>query len=119
MQTIEKRQREENGKRRTPTENESKAKSLMRRKHLINLVEAMTEREISKSMQRMRPQQKAASLMLRKHLINLAKDAKEKGSMRVGINSLVISWLGTGVARALRMNASEPMVGWSSSVPSI
>jgi hypothetical protein len=24
----------------------------------------------------------------------------------------VISWLGTGVARVLRMNASEPMVGW-------
>ena len=25
-------------------------------------------------------------------------------------NSLVISWLGTGVARVLRMNASGPMV---------
>jgi hypothetical protein len=34
--------------------------------------------------------------MLRKHLINLAEDVKEKGSMRIGINSLVISWLGMG-----------------------
>jgi hypothetical protein len=59
----------------------------------------------------MGPEQKAASLMLRKHLINLVKDVKEKGSLRNGINSLVISWLGTGVARALRTNASEPMVG--------
>ena len=35
----------------------------------------------------------------------------EKVSLRDGVNSLVISWLGTGVARVLRMNASEPMVG--------
>jgi hypothetical protein len=34
--------------------------------------------------------------MLRKYLINLAGDVKEKGSLRIGINSLVISWLGTG-----------------------
>jgi hypothetical protein len=100
-----------------PAENEQKATSLMQRKHLINLVEAMTEREISESMQRMGPEQKVASLMLRKHLINLAEDAKEKGSMRIGINSLVISWLGTGVARVLRMNASEPMVGWKDEHP--
>jgi hypothetical protein len=77
----------------------------------------MTEREISESMQRTGPEQKVVSLMLRKHLINLAEDAKEKGSMRIGINSLVISWLGTGVARALRMNASEPMVGWKDEHP--
>jgi hypothetical protein len=25
---------------------------------------------------------------------------------------LVISWLGTGVERVLRMNSSEPMIGW-------
>jgi hypothetical protein len=65
----------------------------------------------------MRHEQKVVSLMLRKHLINLAKDVKEKGSMRIGINSLVISWLGTGVARVLRMNASEPMVGWKDEHP--
>jgi hypothetical protein len=108
MQTVEKR---------TPTENEQGATSLMRRKHPINLVKVVTEREISESMQRMRPEQKVTSLMLRKHLINLAEDAKEKGSMRIGINSLVISWLGTGVAKALRMNASEPMVGWKDEHP--
>ena len=51
-------------------------------------------------------------MMLRKHLINLAEDVKEKESMRIGINSLVISCLGMGVARVLRMNSSEPMVGW-------
>jgi hypothetical protein len=55
--------------------------------------------------------------MLRKHLINLAKDVKEKVSMRVGINSLVISWLGMGVARVLRMNVSESMVGWKDKHP--
>jgi hypothetical protein len=32
-------------------------------------------------------------------------------------SSLVISWLGTGVARVLRMNASEPMVGWKDEHP--
>jgi hypothetical protein len=30
---------------------------------------------------------------------------------------LVISWLGMGVARVLRMNASEPMVGWKDEHP--
>ena len=30
---------------------------------------------------------------------------------------LVISWLGTGVARVLRLNASEPMVGWKDEHP--
>ena len=77
----------------------------------------MTKRDISKSMQRTRPEQKAASLMLRKHLINLAEDVKEKGLMRIGINSLVISWLGTRVARVLRMIAYEPMVGWKEEHP--
>jgi hypothetical protein len=32
-------------------------------------------------------------------------------------NSLVVSWLGTGVARVLRVNASEPMVGWKGKHP--
>jgi hypothetical protein len=32
-------------------------------------------------------------------------------------NSLVISWLGTGVARVLRINASVPMVGWKDEHP--
>ena len=57
------------------------------------------------------------SLMLRKHLINLTEDVKEKRSLRIDINSLVISWLGTGVARVIRMNASEPMVGWKDEHP--
>jgi hypothetical protein len=29
----------------------------------------------------------------------------------------VISWIGTGVARVLRMNASESMVGWKDKHP--
>ena len=41
----------------------------------------------------------------------------ERVSLRDGINSLVISWLGMGVARVLRMNAYEPMVGWKVSHP--
>jgi hypothetical protein len=32
-------------------------------------------------------------------------------------NSLVISWLGMGVARVLRMNASVPMVEWKDEHP--
>jgi hypothetical protein len=35
----------------------------------------------------------------------------ERVSLRDGINSLVISWLGIGVARELKMNSSKPMVG--------
>jgi hypothetical protein len=84
--------------RNTPTENESKATSLLLRKHLINLVEAVTERETSESLQKARPEQKTTSLMPRKHLINLVEDVKEKGLLRIGINSLVVSWLDTGVA---------------------
>jgi hypothetical protein len=41
----------------------------------------------------------------------------ERVSLRDGVNSLVISWLGMGVARVLRMNASEPMVGWKGTHP--
>jgi hypothetical protein len=89
----------------------------MLREHLINLVEAVIEKEISESMQRIRPDQKDMSLMQGKHLINLVEDMKEKGSLRIGINSLVISWLGMRVARALRMNSSEPMVGWKGEHP--
>jgi hypothetical protein len=85
------KRRVENVRKKRVAENESKATSLMQRKHLINLVEAMTKRDISKSMKRMGPEKKVASLMLRKHMINLAKDVKEKGSMRININSLVIS----------------------------
>jgi hypothetical protein len=39
----------------------------------------------------MGPEQKAVSLMLRKHLINLAEDVKEKGSLKIDINFLLIS----------------------------
>jgi hypothetical protein len=41
----------------------------------------------------------------------------ERVSLRDGINSLVISWLGTGVARVLIMKAFEPMVGWKGAHP--
>jgi hypothetical protein len=41
----------------------------------------------------------------------------ERGSLRNGMDSLVISWLGTGVARVLRVNSSEPMVGWKGAHP--
>jgi hypothetical protein len=56
-------------------------------------------------------------LMLRKHLINLTGAVKETGVVRIGINSLVISWLGMGVVRELIMNSSEPMVGWKGKHP--
>jgi hypothetical protein len=55
--------------------------------------------------------------MLRRHLINLAETVTEKESLRNCESSLVISWLGTGVARVLRVNASEPMVGWKGAHP--
>jgi hypothetical protein len=42
---------------------------------------------------------------------------KERVSLRDGINYLVISWLGTGVAKVIRMNAYEPMVGWKGEHP--
>jgi hypothetical protein len=38
-------------------------------------------------------------------------------SLRDGVNSLVILWLGMGVDRVLRMNASKPMVGWKGAHP--
>jgi hypothetical protein len=40
-------------------------------------------------------------------------------SMRDGVNFLVISWLGMGVAKVLRINASEPMVGWKGAYPQL
>jgi hypothetical protein len=51
-------------------------------------------------------------LMLREHLINLAEIVTENEPLRNCKGSLVISWLGMGVARVLRMNGYEPMVGW-------
>jgi hypothetical protein len=41
----------------------------------------------------------------------------ERVSLRDGVNSLVISWLGTVVARVIRMNSSETMVGWKGTHP--
>jgi hypothetical protein len=32
---------------------------------------------------------------------------------------MVISWLGMGVARVLRINASKPMVGWKDEHPQL
>ena len=51
-------------------------------------------------------------MMLRGHLINLAEVVTEKESLRNCKSSLVISWIGMGVARVLRVNASKPTVGW-------
>jgi hypothetical protein len=65
------KRRVENVRKIQAVENELKAAILMLGEHLINLVEAMIEREISKSMQRKGPEQKTARLMLRKHMINL------------------------------------------------
>jgi len=53
------------------------------------------------------------------HLINLAKVVTGKEPLRNCKSSLVISWLGTGVARVLRMNASKPMVGWKGTHPQL
>jgi hypothetical protein len=55
--------------------------------------------------------------MLREHLINLTEAMTEKEPLKNCKSSLVISRLGTGVARALRMNASEPTVGWKGEHP--
>ena len=40
-----------------------------------------------------------------------------RGYLINDISSLVISWLGMGVARVLRVNASETMVGWKGAHP--
>ena len=68
-------------------------------------------------MQKTGPAQKVVSWMLSEHLINLVESMKEKEPLRNCKGSLLISWLGTGVARVLRMNASEPMVGWKGTHP--
>jgi hypothetical protein len=61
---------------------------------------------------------KVVNLILRKHLINLAEVVIEIVSHRICRRSeehrevsLVISWIGTGVAIILRVNASDLMVG--------
>jgi hypothetical protein len=43
----------------------------------------------------------------------------ERVSLRDGVNSLVISWLGMGLARVIRMNASDLMVGWKGTHPQL
>jgi hypothetical protein len=68
--------------------------------HMINLAKAITERNLRK-LQRTEPEQK----------LNRERILENYES------SLVISWLGMGVARVLRMNASEPMVGWKDEHP--
>jgi hypothetical protein len=40
-------------------------------------------------------------------------------SLRDSVNSLVISWLRIGVARVLRINASDPMLGWKGAHPQL
>jgi hypothetical protein len=103
--------------RKTPIKNDSKAMGLMLMKNLINHIEAVKKRETSESFHKKGPTEKETILMQRKHLINLAEDVKEKGSLIIGINSIVISWPSMGVARALIMSASEPMVGWKDEHP--
>jgi hypothetical protein len=73
----------------------------MLRKHLTNLIEAIIERETSESLQRTEPEQKL----------------KQERTLENCESSLVISWLGMGVARVLILNASEPMVGWKDEHP--
>jgi hypothetical protein len=55
--------------------------------------------------------------MLREHVINLAEAMTKKGSLRNCKSSLVISLIGMGVDKELRMNSSEPMVGWKGEHP--
>jgi hypothetical protein len=68
--------------------------------HLRNLVEAIIERNLLK-LQRTKPEQK----MNRERILKNCE------------SSLVISWLVTWVARVLRVNAFEPMVGWKDEHP--
>jgi hypothetical protein len=41
----------------------------------------------------------------------------ERESLGNGIDSILISWLDTGMARVIRVNSSEPMVGWKGTHP--
>jgi hypothetical protein len=61
----------------------------------------MTEKEISESCREQNPSRS----------LNREKILEKCES------SLVISWLGTGVARVLRRNSFEPMVGWKDEHP--
>jgi hypothetical protein len=94
----------------------------MLRKHLINFAEVVTER-IFENLQKTRSKKKVMSLMLREYLINLTEVMIEGRSLRSCRRLeehrevfLVISWLGTRVARVLRVNASELMVGWKGEI---
>jgi hypothetical protein len=78
----------------------------------------VTEREISESMQRKGPEKNTTSLMLGK-----ASDKPRRRCERERIienwnkfPSDIMAWQG-GVARALRMNPSKPMVGWKGEHP--
>jgi hypothetical protein len=53
-------------------------------------------------------------LILEMHLINLERP--ELGEVSA-TNSLVVSWLGTGVARLQRYVVYDPMVGWKDELP--
>jgi hypothetical protein len=41
----------------------------------------------------------------------------ERVSLRDGVNYLVISWIVMGLARVIRMNSSDTMVGWKGAHP--
>jgi hypothetical protein len=68
-------------------------------------------------LQKIEPEKKVMRLMSREHLLNLAEVVIEKEPLRNYKISLVISWLGTGVDRVLRVNASESTVGWKGKHP--
>jgi hypothetical protein len=76
-----------------------------------------TRERILKNLQKTRPEYKVASLMLREHMINIVETVTKKEPLRNCKGSLVISWLGTGVAKVIRMNAYAPMVGWKGEHP--
>jgi hypothetical protein len=58
-------------------------------------------------------------LMLRRHLINLPETVAEKESLRNYESSILISCLGMGVARVIRVNSSKTMVGWKGTHPKL
>jgi hypothetical protein len=82
-------------------ESRTKGCELDAMEHLRNLAEAITKIE--------------KALSYREHDPN--RSGNEGRTLEKCDNSLVISWLGTGVARVLRTNASMPMVRWKDEHP--
>jgi hypothetical protein len=85
------------------SESRTKGLDIDAEEHLRNLVKAITKRE--------------KSLNYREHDPNRSENGGR--TLEKCENSLVISWIGMGVARVLRMNASVPMVGWKDEHPQL